>query len=94
MFSAPWIPTTPEVLETLVTNGGEIALRTWFIVIFGVICLIMAGIGSYKLVKVSKNACFCFKIGFRVKKSYTQKALFGFKNCKVFLIYDMDYNTL
>ena len=78
MFKAPWIPTTPEVLETLVTNGGEIALRTWFIVIFGVICLIMAGIGSYKLVKVSKNACFCFKIGFRVKKSYTQKALFGF----------------
>ena len=75
MFSAPWIPTTPEVLETLVTNGGEIALRTWFIVIFGVICLIMAGIGSYKLVKVSKKCLFCyFKIGFRVKKSYTQKS--------------------
>ena len=37
---------------------------------------------------------FWFKIGFRVKKSYTQKALFEFKNCKVFLIYDMDNNTL
>ena len=61
MFSAPWIPTTPEVLETLVTNGGEIALRTWFIVAFGVICLIMAGLGCFKLVKVSRNACFVFK---------------------------------
>ena len=78
MLSAPWTPTTPAVLEALSTTGGEIALRTWAIVIFGVIMLILAGIGSYKLVKVSKNACFCFKIGFRVKKSYTQKALFGF----------------
>jgi hypothetical protein len=78
MFSVPWVSTTPEVLETLVTNGGEIALRTWFIVAFGVICLIMAGLGCFKLVKVSKNACFWFKIGFRVKNSYTQKALVGF----------------
>ena len=78
MFSVPWVPTTPEVLETLVTNDSEIALRTWFIVAFGVICLIMAGLGCFKLVKVSRNACFCLKIGFRVKNSYTQKALVGF----------------
>ena len=61
MFSAPWVSPTPEVLETLVTNGGEIALRPWFIVAFGVICLIMAGLGCFKLVKVSKNAYFWCK---------------------------------
>jgi hypothetical protein len=75
MLSAPWTPTSPAVLEALSTTGGEIALRTWAIVIFGVIMLILAGIGSYKLVKVSKKCLFCFsKIGCRVKKSLYSKS--------------------
>ena len=63
MFSAPWVPTTPEVLEALSTGGGETALRAWLIGIFCVGMLILAGIGSWRLVKVSKCAIFLFKIG-------------------------------
>lgn len=60
MLAALWTPTTPEVLEALSTGGGEIALRTWAIVIFCIVMHILAGIGSYKLVKASKKCLFCF----------------------------------
>jgi hypothetical protein len=50
------------VLEALSTGGGEIALRTWAIAIFCIGMLILAGFGSYKLVKVSKSACFVLKL--------------------------------
>ena len=63
MLTAPWTPTTPEVLEALSTGGGEIALRAWLIGIFCVGMLILARIGSWHLVKVSKCAIFLFKIG-------------------------------
>ena len=62
MLTAPWTPTTPEVLEALSTGGGETALRTWAIAIFCIGMLILAGFGSYKLVKVSKCACFVLKL--------------------------------
>ena len=58
MFSAPWVPTTPEVLEALSTGGGETSLRAWAIGIFCIGMLILAGFGSYRLVKVSKCAIF------------------------------------
>jgi hypothetical protein len=58
MFSAPWVPTTPEVSEALSTGGGETALRAWVIGIFCIGMLILAGFGSYCLVKVSKCAIF------------------------------------
>ena len=62
MLTAPWTPTTPEVLEALSTGGGEIALRTWAVAIFCIGMLILAGFGSYKLVKVCKSACFVLKL--------------------------------
>ena len=74
MLSAPWTPTTPEVLEALSTGGGETALRAWAIAIFCIGMLILAGFGSYRLVKVSKCAVL-FKIGCRVKKKLILKKL-------------------